>query len=1609
MPHQLQSFFTKKTNVRAVTILLSILIVITGFFNYRHEHRTIHRTQEHFLQSVAHLKANQISAWYKDEIHDAEIIANDFFLLEYVQKWLADPSSVNRQWLLRYLTAIRDVNDYTDVLLTTAEGRLLLALDHEITQLDSSLILNIRRAVATDSLIVTDFYRCPVHQKIRLDIIRPLIGGSNSDVVLIFKLDPETFLFPMVQTWPVPSKSAETLIVRQEGDSVLFMNELRHLRDTALNLKVSLKELNVPAVQAVRGYHGIWSGLDYRGVKVLADVRPISGTPWFMVAKIDRSELFTELRSKAFYMVLFVFLLVLFVAVGLGLLYYLKQRDVYRQLYRSQQEFRTTLYSIGDAVITTDIRGKIKYLNPVAEELTGWRERQVVGKPLRRVFKIINEDTRQSVESPMERVLKEGLVVGLANHTLLIAKDGREVPIADSGAPIRDEEGNIIGVVLVFRDQTAERAARRALEESEERYRLIVEKSHDGIEICQDDRIIFCNARFAEILGYTPAEIHNIPFSQIFTEEALRDLDDRRAQREAGQLLPHFYETTFYRKDRSVINVQVSYEIIHYRGKPATFATIRDITAQKQAQMEYQQLINGMNDTAFVISYEGKFIEVNEAAVRTLGYSREELLNMSPTDIDPHLSAAEIGRLIDGMKSDRRQVFETQHRAKDGHIIPVEINSSQVMYKGGKAILSICRDITERKKAEEALKKSEALLKVTGNIAKVGGWELDVQTKKVSWTEETYRIHEVPLDYEPSLEEAISFFHPEDRGTLTKAIECALERGEPYDFQLRFITGKGKELWTRAVCEPEIVDGKVVKLKGIFQDITARKKAEDELKKQYSLLQIAGKTARFGGWDVDLRTNTCTWSDAVADIHEVPHGFAPKVEEGINFYTPEWREKITQVFTDCAEKGIPYDEEMEIITKTGKRVWVRTIGRAMKDEKGDIIRVEGSFQDISEQKKSMEALQQIEWMLSEKGQSKEDYTPEYGDLSDLNQNGIILSLVGKEQLKDIASEYLDLLETSSAIYELNGDYALGLFSSGWCKLMDTASRRLCNTEDNRVALESGKWHCHESCWREASLEAIRKGDIVDIECKGGIRLYTVPVRAGGKIIGAINFGYGDPPEDETKLQELSQLYKIPVAELREKAREYQTRPQYIIDFAKKRIQVSAVHLGNMIERKQAEQALKEYTRKLEQAEEAANLGSWEYNVLDGSGWWSKQMFHMLGFASRDEVPSFEEYLTHVHPEDREAVSKVLRNIAKGEVTVLEEYRSNPEFGPLRYFGTSAQNIKDESGKTVKIVGSILDITELKMAEESLRESEERYRLVLDKSLDAILLTKPDGTILSANKAACEMFGMTEEEIRTTGRDGLVEREDPRLPELLEKRKRTGSTKGELTMIRRDGSRFPGEISSSVFTTSKGESRTSMIIRDITERKQAEQVLKESRRKLKTLMDNLQGMVYSCLNDKDWTMKFVSEGALPLTGYSPEELTNNRELAYNDIIHPDDRDIVWNVIQKAVAKGEPYVLEYRIITKEGSPKWVWERGRGVFSADGELLTLEGIISDISDFKEAQEKISQLRDNLETEVAAKTRELQQRVAELERFHDATIERELRMKELRDEIERLKGEKK
>jgi len=159
-------------------------------------------------------------------------------------------------------------------------------------------------------------------------------------------------------------------------------------------------------------------------------------------------------------------------ALFISIVIFASSRRAAEQNLRRQREFlEITLKSIGDAVIATDADGRISFINPTAEQLTGWKSAEITGKPLEEILKIINEKTRAAVESPFQKVIDTGATVGLANHTLLISKDGVEIPIEDSGAPIRDGKGKIIGVIIVFHDVSERREAEREREKLLERER----------------------------------------------------------------------------------------------------------------------------------------------------------------------------------------------------------------------------------------------------------------------------------------------------------------------------------------------------------------------------------------------------------------------------------------------------------------------------------------------------------------------------------------------------------------------------------------------------------------------------------------------------------------------------------------------------------------------------------------------------------------------------------------------------------------------------------------------------------------------------------------------------------------------------------------------------------------------------------------------------------------------------------------------------------------------------------------------------------------------------------------------------------------------------------
>ena len=195
----------------------------------------------------------------------------------------------------------------------------------------------------------------------------------------------------------------------------------------------------------------------------------------------------------------------------------------------------------------------------------------------------------------------------------------------------------------------------------------------------------------------------------------------------------------------------------------------------------------------------------------------------------------------------------------------------------------------------------------------------------------------------------------------------------------------------------------------------------------------------------------------------------------------------------------------------------------------------------------------------------------YGNPARLSTS--IADAVGANLLGEIVDHYLDLLETSAAIYESNGDYALEKISSGWCRFMDESSRNLCGTDDDRRALDCGKWHCHESCWK-ISKAAVETEKPADEECAGGIRIRAVPIVVGGEAIGAINLGYGDPPKDPSKLKALAEHYGVNGEMLAERAESYEPRPPMIVEIAKSSLVTAARLIAEIVEHKQAEEALR---------------------------------------------------------------------------------------------------------------------------------------------------------------------------------------------------------------------------------------------------------------------------------------------------------------------------------------------------------------------------------------------------------------------------------------------------
>lgn len=400
----------KKWQYLLLICILTLLIASGGYLYYHHQASNLRKEKHNDLQAIAELKIGQLVQWKKERIADARVLSHRPVFIGEIEQWLLRKKNNTLKNNLEYrLIVPKKEYGYENIFLASVEGEPFLSAEQTLFHFDSVTSENIRRVVKYDSVVLSDFYRCKLENKIHYDIYAPLKNEKNFTIaVLLLRVNPSDYLYPLIQSWPTPSKSSETLILRKEGDSVLFLNDLRFRAGAALTLKIPLARNDIPAVQSILGSEGIFEGRDYRGVEVLSDIRRVPGTSWTMVAKVDQEEIYSDLYQQSIIISVLTGILILLCGIGIMWIYHFRQRNIYRTLWQVQEEYRTTLYSIGDAVITTDTSGRVRYMNVVAEQLTGWEEGDAKNNPLEKVFHIINEVTRVRVQNPSKQRGRDG-------------------------------------------------------------------------------------------------------------------------------------------------------------------------------------------------------------------------------------------------------------------------------------------------------------------------------------------------------------------------------------------------------------------------------------------------------------------------------------------------------------------------------------------------------------------------------------------------------------------------------------------------------------------------------------------------------------------------------------------------------------------------------------------------------------------------------------------------------------------------------------------------------------------------------------------------------------------------------------------------------------------------------------------------------------------------------------------------------------------------------------------------------------------------------------------------------------------------------------------------
>lgn len=535
------------------------------------------------LLAIADSKVRQIHEWRQVRLGQAHELMDDPIANQAFARVVNGRASVEeRRRMESFLASVCRNLHYAGALLADREGRVTVSAGRRFGD-DPHFRMLMQMVLRTGNIVERDLHHTEPVAGAHLGLGLPLRASSGGAIFggLLLSIDPTDYLYPL-QAWPVPTRSGEILLVRREGDNVLYLTDRRGQPGSALNTRVPLTRREMAAVMAVNGIQGNVEALDYRGMPVFAALRPVPDTAWYLVAKMDSEEVWEPMRRGSTMLGVNVLSLALAAGALIFILWRRQQVRVYRELYEASVAHRALAEQYdylsrfaNDVIILLDAEGNIVRANGRAADIYGYPVETLAGMNVRDLRTPEGKigfalDWRLSAER-----------ASMVYATVHQSRDGREFPVEVSLQAV-EVEGRVYRQAIL-RDISERKLAEIELSRSEARFRQLVENSPYGIVVVEGLEIRYANPAAMQLFGATlESELVGRPLTQLVNVAEREDLIRNAQLFRSGQRVP-LLERRYHRMDGSEFWASISATPIEYNGCPATLLFYQDVSAHRQA------------------------------------------------------------------------------------------------------------------------------------------------------------------------------------------------------------------------------------------------------------------------------------------------------------------------------------------------------------------------------------------------------------------------------------------------------------------------------------------------------------------------------------------------------------------------------------------------------------------------------------------------------------------------------------------------------------------------------------------------------------------------------------------------------------------------------------------------------------------------------------------------------------------------------------------------------------------------------------------------------------------------------------------------------------------